>query len=301
MIEGAWAWVIQRRERIRTYALVAALVAFAAGLFFAISAKPDLISDLKIVPLILLILISAPVGTALNAAEVWALSRIADGPMTWRTAFDVTIYTSAANMLPLPGGAMTKMAAFRAHGVGYGVAVWMIVLSFLLWGGLAFLFSAAALAMLGKALESGLFLAVGLLLLTASAIGLGRFGHWPMIAVVAATRLLNFVVEGCRYWLAFAAMGLAVSFLQCCVFVVVTFIGAAVVFVPAGLGVSEAAGALVATLIGLQAASGFLSTAIQRVARLAGLGAIAIAFLLWQRGRPPRRATQGRAETPPGP
>ena len=39
--------------------------------------------------------------------------------MRWRTCFEVTIYTSAANMLPLPGGAMAKLAAMKSHGVNY--------------------------------------------------------------------------------------------------------------------------------------------------------------------------------------
>lgn len=299
-LDNVWDWVSSRRERIRSYALVAALVVFALGLYWAITRNPELVADLELAPLVLLVVISAPIGTILNAAELWALSRIAGGPMSWRTSFDVTIYTSAANMLPIPGGAMTKIAGFHAHGVGYRVALSMILLSFLLWGGLAFVFSAVALAVLDHGWQAATFLGAGLVLLVASAAGFARFGHWPMVAIAAASRLLNFVVEGLRYWLAFAAMGLTVSFLHCSVFVVVTFVGAAVVFVPAGLGVSEATGALVASLIGLQAASGFLSTAIQRVARLAGLGAIALGFLLWQRGpgARPAETTQGRAGPP---
>jgi uncharacterized membrane protein YbhN (UPF0104 family) len=273
----------QKREQVRVYGLVGALVVFGGGLWLALAENLDLVAHLKVAPLIWLVVISAPIGTALNALELWALARISAGPMSMRTSLELTIYTSAANMLPLPGGAVTKLAGFKAHGVGYAVGIWMIVLSFLVWGGLAFLYAAAALAALGEVQLAGLFVIAGIAFLVAGAFGFARFGHWPMVALVAVTRLLNFMADALRYWLALTAMGVTVTFLQCSVFAVVAFLGAAVVFVPSGLGVSEAAGALVATFVGISAASGFISTAVQRIARLIGLAGIAVVFMFFRR------------------
>lgn len=276
----AMEWVSRRRDRIRTIGLIAALLIFGGGIYLALASSPGLLAEVWLAPLIVLTVISAPIGTALNAAELWALSRISRGPMTWRSSFEFTVYTSAANMLPLPGGAMTKLAGFKAHGIGYKTGIGMIVLSFLIWGGLAFLYSAAALFLMNETSLAGLFLLAAVTLGGTSTWGFARFRRWDMVAIVVLTRLLNFAVEGVRYWLALTAMGIAVSYLQCSVFAVVTFIGAAVIFVPSGLGVSEAAGAVVATFVGISAASGFISTAIQRVVRLVGLAGLAVGFML---------------------
>jgi uncharacterized membrane protein YbhN (UPF0104 family) len=123
-------------------------------------------------------------------------------------------------------------------------------------------------------------------LLIASVIGFSRYRHWAMVAIVAATRVATFVADAFRYWLALTAIGVTVSLLQCSVLVVVAFIGAAVVVVPSGLGVSEATGALMATFVGITAASGFISTAIQRIARLVGLALMALVFALRPRTTP---------------
>lgn len=285
-LDGAMSWASLRRERLRRWGLAGALVVFVAGLWWALSASPGLLTELKLAPLLLLVVLSAPLGTVLNTIELWALSRIAGGPMSWRTSLDLTLYTSAANMLPLPGGAITKLAGFRAHGVGYGAATAMVVLSFLLWGGLAFLYAAVALLLQDKLQLAGLFGLTSLALTAASIAGFARHGRWTMVAIVAATRIATFVSDAVRYWLALTAMGLSVGILQCSVLVVVAFIGSAVVIAPSGLGVSEAAGALVATFVGITAAQGFVSTAIQRVGRLVGLAVIALAFVVRPRRAP---------------
>jgi hypothetical protein len=285
-LDTALSWASLRKDRLRRYGLAGALIVFLAGLYWAIQGSPEFGSELKIAPLLLLIALSAPLGTVLNTIELWALSRIAGGPMSWRTSLDLTVYTSAANMLPVPGGAITKLAGFRAHGVGYGTATAMIVLSFLAWGGLAFLYSAVALLLLDQSHLAGLFVIAGLAFLVATVVGFARFGHWRMVAIVAATRLVTFATDAVRYWLALTAIGVTASLLQCSALVVVPYIGASVVIVPSGLGVSEAAGALLATFVGIAAASGFISTAIQRIARLVGLALIAGAFMLRPRTPP---------------
>src|SRR5919112_1252295 len=98
-----FAWISERRDRLRKWGLMLALLVFAGGL-------------------------------------IWSVQSIPGGPMSWRTSFELTVYTSAANMLPLPGGAIAKLAAMKVHGVGIGRGSAMILLSSAIWGGLAFLY-----------------------------------------------------------------------------------------------------------------------------------------------------------------
>jgi len=280
LLDRLSAWASPRRERLRKWGLAGALIVFVAGLAWAIRATPELELQLGIGPLILLLLLSAPAGTVLNTIELHALSRIAGGPMSWRTSAELTVYTSAANMLPLPGGVVTKLAGMKAHGVSYATATAVLVLSFFIWGSLAFLCASAALLALGKATYAAIFAGVGVALLVIAAIGSTRFKRWRWIAVVVTSRATMLALEIVRYVLAVGLVGVSISFFQAATFVVASLVGAAVVVAPQGLGVIEATTALLSSLIGLSAGIGFLAAAITRIARLAGLALIAAGLLI---------------------
>jgi hypothetical protein len=285
-VDRALSWVIRRREHIRKYGLAAALLIFTLGLVWALRAMPHLMSRLSLGHFLLLLVVGAPIGTTLSSIELYAVSRIAGGPMTWRTSFDVTVYGSAANLLPVPGAALARLAAMKAHGVGYGVGSAMIVLSFAIWGGLAFLYSAAGLLMLGKSSLAAAFAVCGLALLALSALGYARFRNWKLVAVLALSRIISFPLEAFRYLLALLTIGVSVSYLQSSIYVVASFIGSAVIFAPTGLGVSEAAASFLSTLVGVSAAAGFMAATVGRVARLTGLAGVAATLFLLGR-KPP--------------
>jgi hypothetical protein len=279
LLEGVSAWAAPRRVRLRKFGLIGALAIFVIGLAWAIKATPELQLTLRIGPLLILLLLSAPTGTALNTIELHALSRLAGGPMSWRTSVEVTIYTSAANMLPLPGGVVTKLAGMKAHGVGYGAASLIVILSFVAWAGFTFLLSGVALLYLDRLEVGGAFITLGSLLIVACGLGFSRFRQWRKVALIAGIRMIYFVVEVLRYWLAFAAIGVPVSLVQSSTFVVASVIGAAVIIAPQGLGIIEITAALVATLVGVSASFGFIVAALQRLVRLVGLAVITAGFL----------------------
>lgn len=279
-------WIHERRDRWRRYGLVAALAVFIGGLAWATSSiGDDIWSRLRIAPLLLLLLIGAPVGMILNSVELHAISRIAGGPIGWRTSLEITVYGSAANMLPLPGGVLTKVAAMKAHGIGYGKGSAMILLSYAIWGGLAFCYSAAALWFLGQGWSAALFLLVGCALLLGCGAAFARFAAWRLIGLVALMRLISFPLEALRYVLAMTALGAAVGFAQASVFIVASFIGSAVMLAPSGLGIGESVVALLAPLVKIDPALGFMAAAAGRVVWMAGLTLFAAAIMLTGRRR----------------
>ena len=97
------------------------------------------------------------------------------------------------------------------------------------------------------------------------------------------TRLVSFPFESLRYLLALLTIGASVSFLQSAVYVVASFVGSAIVFAPTGIGVTEGAAAMLSTIVGMSAATGFLAATVGRLARLAGLSVFAGALLLSRR------------------
>lgn len=282
-------WAGERREKLRNYGLAGALLFFVAGLLWAFKAVPDL-TAIHLGPLLILFVLSAPAGTLLNGIELHALTRISGGRMPMRTALELTLYTSAANMLPVPGGAVAKVAGMKAHGSSYRAASGTVVLAFLAWGGFSFLYSGGALLLLGKGAFAAMFALAGALLLAACAAGFARFGNWRQVMVVAAVRIAYFVVEALRYMLAFAAIGAALSFAEGSTFSLATFVGAAVVIAPQGLGVVEAATAMLAGIIGVHAGMGFIAAAIGRVVRLLGLALLTAGMFGLKRARKPSAA-----------
>ncbi|WP_129792611.1 lysylphosphatidylglycerol synthase domain-containing protein [Sphingosinicella sp. CPCC 101087] len=273
-------WIARRRDRLRKWGLALAFLVFASGLAWSLQSIPDLGARVRLAPLLLLLVIGAPIGTLLNSVEMYAISRIAGGPMTWRTSFELTVYTSAANMLPMPGGALAKLAAMKVHGVGYGRGSAMILLSSAVWGGLAFLYSGGALFWLGQERIASVFATLGLALLALGGFGFAHFAKPRLVAVVALMRIISFPLEAFRYMLALTAVGASVGFLQASIFVIASFISSAVVFAPSGLGVGESAAALLSSLIGIGAALGFIAATLGRVVRLFGLSLIVGALLL---------------------
>jgi hypothetical protein len=149
-VDRVVSWRAFWRGRFRTIGIASALLLFAIGLYFSARAIPDILHRVEVLPFVGLVILGAPVSIVLSAIEMHAVSRIAGGPMSWRTCFEVTVYSSAANMLPLPGGAMAKLAAMKSHGVNYRTGSAMVVLSFAVWGSLAFLYSSTALVLLHK-------------------------------------------------------------------------------------------------------------------------------------------------------
>jgi uncharacterized membrane protein YbhN (UPF0104 family) len=282
VLDDALLWVANGSGKFRAYGFAAALLLFVAGFVWSIHQTPQF-GFKAIAPLLILLLLSAPAGTLLNTVELHALSRIAGGPMSWRSSFDLTVVASAANMLPLPGGPLAKLAGMKAHGTGYGTASAMILLSFLLWGGLAFLYSGVAILLFGHTRIASLFFFFSFALLAGSVFAFARFGKWQFVSVVAATKLAYFILEALRYMFALMAIGASISFLQGSAFAIASFVASAIVVAPQGLGVNEAAAAAVSTIVGISAGLGFVAAGTIRIARLIGMAVIAAAFLLLDR------------------
>jgi hypothetical protein len=64
------------------------------------------------------------------------MMRMTGRSVGWLSAMDVTIYGSAANMLPLPGGVLVRIAAMKAHGTAFRRGGTLIMFG-ALWGAAA--------------------------------------------------------------------------------------------------------------------------------------------------------------------
>ena len=269
-----------RRPLWQRLLLIVAAVGFALGVYLSIRARPELVSDLNYLPLFLLAAFGVPVTVLLNAEEFRLSGQLVGRKFSRVSAVDITIVASVANMLPIPGGTMVRIGALKAKGANLKEGTTATLLVSFIWVGLAFLYSGAWLlfSVEGSADRLGvLFVLFGtalLIVIIVSAIGV--FRQRGMIARLTLVKTGLVLVDATRIYLCFLILGVGGTFGQASVLTVSSVVGASVSIVPAGLGIREGTAALLAPLIALGAAAGYLSTSLNRVVGLIILAPVAL-------------------------
>jgi uncharacterized membrane protein YbhN (UPF0104 family) len=198
---------------------------------------------------------------------------------------------SAANLLPIPGAVVVRLANLHKGGVKVGRGINLTAIIGLTWVGSACLLGGIANFVGHPDFGAG-SVALGVSLLVVSLVLLARIlepgdrlaGSVELIAIEA-----GFVtMQALRLWLVAAALRFDVSFAQSSALVIAAVSAAAIGFLPAGLGAREGIAAVLSPVVGIPAAVGLVITAVDRVVNLVVLSAFAGVVTLLTRGR--RRA-----------
>lgn len=277
------------RPRVRAVAVLAAVAVFAGGLTVALSNYPELPG--RVTPgAWLLVLACVPLTVLANASQFWLTARLVGSMVGLPRAMLVTILSTAANMLPLPGGSLVRIAALKSATNTYRQTTFVTVLIAGCWLGVTMMLAGSALILVG-------FERVGLPTLSAGIVALVLFGYtlasgfratpvW--LAGLLTVQVLTVGVGALRLWLCFLALGEPVGYLQAAVLTLSTVIAAIIGVAPAGLGITEFLAAGIAKGLGIAASFGFLAAALNRISGLLVVGPAAL-FLQWldsdRRGR----------------
>ena len=116
-----------------------AIVFLVAGLAMSISAHPNLLSDIDLGPVLVLLLVTVPLTIILNAIEFSLTGQLMQVQISPQRCLETTILGSAANMLPLPGSTIVRIAALKAAGAGYTKSTAVSILVAINWLGIAFI------------------------------------------------------------------------------------------------------------------------------------------------------------------
>lgn len=264
----------------RAVLAVAALL-FVAAFVFGLRAVPEDL-QLTVWPLVGLALVAVPLANVANGLEYATAARIGGHAVPVGEALEVSVLSSAANLLPLPGAALVRVRAMRRRGSSYRQALAVTALvggawlatSLVLAGGLLAaprpgeVDDVAALAVLGCGV-TGVALA---------GIAVRRLVPAGQAAVLAAGLLaaeaLAVAVAALRYLLVLGALGLDVTLEQAVALSVASVLASALGFVPGGLGLREALAGVIAGLVGLPVATGVLAAAVDRLVGLPVLAAL---------------------------
>lgn len=216
------------------------------------------------------------VAIAVNAGEFRIASRLLGARIRFRSAFHVSVLSSAANMLPIPGAVVVKTRALRQQGQGYKDSIAITSAVGLMWVALAFLTAGLLQAVDRRIGAAAAMTAVGLIglgvtyMLLSAAVG--RMRAASAAVPVALIELASVVAASVRIYLVMYAMGFDASIGQAVALTVAAIVASAVGIFPGGLGLRELLSAAMAELVGLDPAVGLLVSAVDRIMSYAVLG-----------------------------
>ena len=203
------------------------------------------------------------------ATEFRVLARITGVEISHRTAFGVSVIGAAANLLPVPGSAITRFVVLQRAGATKATIAAVLLGGALAWLGVAGLIAGAGLAgsspLVAAAFAAGASgsLAAGLILLRRGGSSTRNLG------LLIATELTLTLVGIARFLAVAAMLALPGTVRETAALAAAGPASAAVGFVPAGLGVRESLAAALGAISGLGGAE---AAVIAVVDRAVGLG-----------------------------
>lgn len=247
-------------------ALVVAALFFAGGLAWSIYVFPASLTDLHFAPMLGVVLLGVPLTILLNAAEFMATADYTRRRSTWPGAIEVTIISTAANMLPLPGGTIARVAALRSLGASVRDGVRINLLAAVIWAAIALMYSGAWMMVSGHQDYGLAFSLVGaVIFLPALAYVAWTADSWNLALKFVLIRSAMLILDSIHLLLCLWALGMSASFAQAASLALSGVVGSAVSIVPAGLGVREAVASTLASAVGLSLSAGFLAAALNRM------------------------------------
>ncbi len=273
-----------KKEIIYRIALLVGGSGFGIGFYLSLRSQPQLISDIQWLPATLVIIFGIPLTILANAFEFILIGSSFQRKISLLRAVEISVIASAANMLPLPGGTIARVAALRTYNIRYGEAIIANIIFALLWVAVAFVFAGMFLFLRSSGIISWFFLSIGIMVFIGIFLWISHRGiSFIVVSWALLQRIFLVSLDALRLWWCLQALGLNAEYGQAATFVVGGVIGSAVSIVPAGLGVREGISAALAPLVGLAAASGFMASALNRLLALAVLSPCAFFLSLIRR------------------
>jgi len=256
---------------------------------WAWSSSDIAVSDLMVAPLLVSLLVAAPISLLLKAAEFDIAARInSQTPTRWRT-MRVAGTAAIANLLPLPGSMLVTVRSLSEDGASYRDAISSGAIPGLAWLAITGVIGGAAIAVAGSpatgaiVATGGVAVGIGVTLMFRSAAP--PTGRARLASAIIAVELGWLATSALRLWLASEALGQHIDLSQALALSVAGAVTVAVGFLPGGLGLRELLVASLSPLIGIPFSTGVLMASVDRLVWLAFLAGVAI-WLSASGGRP---------------
>jgi uncharacterized membrane protein YbhN (UPF0104 family) len=273
-------------RRLLLIAVVLFLVASAVGA----ANLPPVETSIRWPVLLLLPLIGVPATVATNAWEYSVTARLLGHRIPPPDAARVSVLSTAANLLPIPGAVLVRSRALNQRGTGMGSALSITTAIGIAWVGVTAVLAGGLQLFVGEPALGAAVLAGGLVVLVLSGLLAARTRgvtlHRRDIGTVLAVEVVAVLVAATRLQLVLWGLGYSPGVDQSLALSLAGSLGSAVGFLPAGLGVREVLAAGIGPIVGLPAAVSLVATAVDRVLGLVVLAAIAGVLVATGAGTP---------------
>lgn len=283
--------------RVRLIATLLAVAVFLGGGAVAIAHRPDLLHNVDFAAW-LLVWACVPLTVVANSAQFWLMGRLTRTSLTPIRATLITLISTAANMLPLPGGSLVRIAALKTADNSYRSTGLVTILTAGCRIGVALMAAGIALLLLafpGLGITS---LAAGLAASVTAALALRLTLHasprW--LTAVGSLQFLLIGIGALRLWLCFQALGNPANALDVIVLTVAGVTSTVIGIAPAGFGIAEATAAGIALIIGVSATAAFLAEALNRITGMIFVGPLAALINQFDRGVPSAQSRRASDE-----
>ena len=247
---------------------------FVATAVFSIGALPERPQSVSWPLLALAAAVLAPITQLLTATEYRETAQLTGVTVGLAESLKISVASSAANLLPLPGSFLVRSSALKVAGADGKAALAAPLSVGLAWIGVGGLLAGAWLTATEPTAFAGACLVVGLaaLVLSIGAVARsttpGALRRLPRIWTIEAAMTL---LAACRYFIIAQAIGFTVSIGQGLAIELSSIIATAIGIVPGGLGVRELLAGGIATLVSISASVGITIAVLNRVADMVGL------------------------------
>lgn len=256
--------------RTRRILIWVAVVVFVVGGVVALRSLDIDRTRISWTPLVIAAVVGVPLTAVVNAFEYVVTARIVDRRVGAVAALRISVLSTAANMLPIPGAALVRIRALRELGPGYRSATSATIVVGLTWIGVSASMAGGWLTAVGWPARGVPFLAVGIALLTVAwtvlrrSVG-GAERRQRLAAAALGIEVISVASSAFRIVLVLTGLGLEPTVAAGLVLAVSGSMAAAAGIFPAGLGIRELIATALAPVAGLPAAAGFAASAVNRV------------------------------------
>lgn len=208
----------------------------------------------------------------LNAFEYRLSTEIAGNRRPFGEAFRVALYASIANLLPIPGGVLVRVAGLRSSGARTGTALGATALIGVVWLTLGALVGAAVLLAAQEVIAAAALAAIAATAIVVACLVLPR-PEIPVGSVVARAIMIEgafLLLAMVRIVLTGTGIGIVLGFKEGSLLAVASVLAATVGLIPGGLGLWEGLSALLMSVVDVAPEVGFLTAAVVRMENIAG-------------------------------
>ena len=273
----AWRRLITSDSPAHRWIMAILSVAVVAGAIWSASRLDISTDDLSWLPLSGAAALSI-LGPVISAAEYRAGLQLIRRDTDLRTAVQVSVFGTLANVLPLPGGFLVKMKAMTEQGARARTAAGAQLLVGIVWLAMSGVLVAIALPRWRLVLVGATAVMFGVAAFMAYR---NRYAPKALVAVIVIEALF-LATAAARFYLVLVGLGIEVTGRGALALAASGPLAAATGLIPGSLGVFEAISAGLAALVDMEPESGFLGALVLRILTYLML----LPWVWWSRSRP---------------